>query len=100
MKRIVIVNDIEFTTTTEEQITASLLKELWSAQENDRVVVEPSIGEPYPISDETVLLPDVNRVSIVRAIGCSITKRVEKISPSEETLHVLVGRFSMRINPQ
>ncbi len=58
MKRIVIINGIAFSTTTEEHITARLLKELWGTQGDDQVVVLPLSGEPYQISDETVLRPD------------------------------------------
>ncbi len=83
MKRIVIVNGIAFSTTTEEHITARLLKELWGAQEDDQVVVLPLSSEPYQIADETVLLHDVNRVRIVPAFGGKITEIEAKITSQE-----------------
>ncbi len=84
MKRIVIINGIAFSTTTEEHITARLLKELWGAKEDDQVVVLPLSGEPYQITDEAVLPLDVNLVSIVPASGGKRTELGKKI-PQEES---------------
>jgi hypothetical protein len=68
-KRTVILNGVEFTTTAEEQITGSLIKDLWEAAAEDQVWVKPTNGEPYRLTDEAVLPPDTDQVVIIPAFG-------------------------------
>ena len=66
-KRTVIVNGVEFTTTVEEQITGSLIRQLCGAAKEDHVLAASASGTPYPLADEAVLPPDAVHVFIVPA---------------------------------
>lgn len=68
-KRIVTINGVEFNTTAEEQISASLLKALFEADAEDQVLVQSASGECYLLADEAALPLNVEQVFIVPAFA-------------------------------
>jgi hypothetical protein len=68
-KRMVTSNGVEFTTTVEEQITGSLIRQLCGATQADHVFAKSASGQRYLLADEAALPPDVEQVFITPAFA-------------------------------